>query len=197
MSSETHDLENVLEALDETAQEAEGKLTVGQTVDAFAQRSFGALLTMVSLIAALPIIGAIPGVSILTGTIVILIAAQYLIGRETPWLPDRLRKISVDPATLQNGIEKVKPYVARVDAVIKPRWTVLTEGPVARTSIAIASIALAIIFYPMAVIPGGVWLPALAVMALGLALVGRDGVLAAIGGALGLASIYAVYVVVA
>lgn len=179
---ETHDLEEVLDGLRESAEDAsDGKMTVGDTVDAFAARSFGALLTMVALVAAMPIIGAIPGVSILTGTIIVLVCLQFLAGRDAPWLPKRVRDISIDADKMTSAIETVRPYVAKVDRVIRPRLTFLTKGGAPQTIIAIASIFLAALFYPAAFIPGGVWVPSLAVLFLGLALVGNDGVLALIG----------------
>ena len=111
----THDLENVLEELQSAAENADGPLTVGDALNAFAHRSFGALLTLAGLVAALPVIGAIPGVSILTGALVILIAAQFLMGRETPWTPGWLRDFSVDAETMRKGAEKAKLASASCD----------------------------------------------------------------------------------
>lgn len=182
MANDTHDLENVLDGLQEAAEEAGDGITVGETVDAFAARSFGALLTMVALVAALPVIGAIPGVSIITGTIIILISLQYLVGRDAPWIPNRIREMSIGADKLKDAIDVTRPYAAKVDSVIRPRLTILTKGPVAGAAIAAAAIILALLFYPLALIPGGVWAPSLSIVALGLALLGNDGVLAVFGG---------------
>lgn len=181
--AETHDLENVLDDLAACADEADGALSLGRALDVFARRSFGALLTIIAVVAALPVIGAIPGVSILTGTLLILVAGQFLLGRGSPWIPQRLRDLSIAPEKMKKAVEIVKPYAGYVDAVIRPRLAYLTDQPAARAAIAVMSIFLALLFYPMAVIPGGVWVPALSVMALGLALVARDGLLAIIGAA--------------
>ena len=181
MATNSNDLENVLEDLDSVAEESSEKMSLGDAIDAFAHRSFGALLTLIGLVAALPIIGGIPGMSILTGTLVILIAVQFLIGRDSPWVPQRLRKLKIGADSMQKGVEAAKPYAAKVDSLIKPRLTVLTDNAAARTVIALASVALALAFYPMALVPWGVMIPALSVMALGLALMGRDGALAIVG----------------
>lgn len=188
-ASDTHDLENVLDALSDCAEEAGDALSVGRALDVFAERSFGALLTVIAAIAALPVIGAIPGVSILTGTLIILVAAQFLIGRKSPWIPRRLRALTIPPDKMKSAVETVKPYAGRVDDVIRPRLTALTRGAAAEAAIAVLSILLALLFYPAAVIPGGVWVPALSVMALGLALVARDGALAIVGAFGGIASL--------
>lgn len=179
--AETHDLENVLEELSDTIADSDDKPSVGDVIDAFAERSFGALVTLISLVAAMPVIGAIPGVSILTGSLIILVAGQYLIGRDTPWVPERLRNICIEAETMNGAIEKVRPYAASVDRWIQPRLSALISGRAARIAVALACVMLALLYYPAAVVPWGVMVPALSTLALGLALVGRDGLLALIG----------------
>ena len=182
-AAETHDLENTLDDLTDAARSADSELTVEDLLDAFAQRSFGALLTVAALVAALPLIGAIPGVSIVTGALILLISVQMLLGRRTPWTPQRLRRIPLDAETLEKAVEKTRPVAAWIDGLIKPRLAFLADGAAARTAIALASIGLAVLFFPLALIPGGVWPPSLAIVALGLALVANDGVLTLIGAA--------------
>ena len=182
MTSSPENLEDVLVKLEEAASSGEGNMTIGEMLDAFAERSFGALLTLIALLACIPVISAIPGFSILTGTLLILVALQYLFGRTSPWIPDKLRSFSVDRETMQTAVKRSRPYAAAVDRYIRPRWTFLAQASVMKSLIALSSIALAATFYPLALVPGGVTLPALSIAALGLALIGRDGVLAVIGG---------------
>ncbi len=181
MPQRTKDLENILEQIEDVAQDKERSVTIGDVIDLFSERSFGALLTMIAVLACIPIISAIPGFSILTGTLVILVAAQQLAGRDAPWVPKRLREIEMGSETLRNAVETSKPYAARVDRLIKPRLSFLVEGAAARLAFGALSIVLALMFYPLALVPGGVTAPAIAIAALGLALVGRDGALALIG----------------
>ncbi|MCI4660895.1 MAG: exopolysaccharide biosynthesis protein [Neomegalonema sp.] len=192
-TSKTHDLENILDDLDEKAQQQSDQLSVGTTLDAFAERSFGAMVTIIALVAALPLVGGIPGMSAITGALILLVAIQYLIGHDHIWVPQRLRDLSIKAETLRKAIEKTRPYAARVDAVIKPRLQVVVDGPIARSAIAVAAIALAITFFPMEVVPFGVMVPALSVLALGLALVGRDGVLALVGLGGAVLTLYTLY----
>lgn len=179
--ADTHDLERVLGDLGDAAREQDETISVGDALDAFATRSFGAILTVFALIAALPLVGAIPGVSIITGTMIILTAGQFLIGRETPWTPQRVRELSIDAETLEKAIRKSRPYAAAIDRWIRPRLSFLTDNRIARTAIALASLALAATFFPLAIVPGGVFAPALSILALGLAMLGRDGALALVG----------------
>jgi len=182
MSDEPQDLEDMLGRLQDAAEKGEGAMSVGEMLDVFDSRSFGALLTLIALLAMIPIVSAIPGFSILTGSLLILVAGQYLLGRPTPWIPEKLRSVSVGRETMCKAVAKSKPYAARIDQYLKPRLQPLTTNAVSRMLIALATIALALSFYPLALIPGGVTIPAVSIVALGLALVARDGVLALIGG---------------
>lgn len=181
MASDPRSLQDVFVVLDRSAADGKGNMTVGEMLDVFADRSFGALLTLIALLACIPVISAIPGFSILTGSLLILTAAQYLAGRRTPWFPERLRNFSVSRETLRRMIKASRPYAAWIDRWVRPRLTVLTKTAVTKTLIAIAVVLLAVSFYPLALIPGGVTPPALSIIALGLALIARDGVLALIG----------------
>lgn len=196
MAGETHDLENVLEDLKSTADSCDGEMTVGEALDAFSQRSFGAMLTVVALVAALPVIGAIPGVSILTGVLVMLIAVQFLFGRQTPWTPSWIRGLSVDADAMSQGAEKAMPYAARIDTVIRPRLQAITTSRFFHAGVAVASILIAFLFVPAAIVPFGVFAPALSVMALGLALLGNDGLLALVGLGGGVGSFALVFLLV-
>lgn len=178
--SEGHNLEGILDDLDEAA--GEGEVSVGDMVHAFEERSLGALLAVIGLVAALPVIGGIPGVSIVTGTLVLLAVAQAFFSEGGGiWIPSFLSERKVEADKVEKSVEKARPYAKRVDSWLKPRLEFLTGGRAQRVAIAVAAALLAITFYPMAVVPWGVTAPAIGVMALGLALVSRDGYLALVG----------------
>ena len=61
------------------------KLYLGELVDAFGERGFGALMLFLGLISAL--IGIIPGTTTVLGTPILLIALQLVIRRDQLWLP--------------------------------------------------------------------------------------------------------------
>ena len=59
------------------------------------RRSFGPLLLMAGLIMFLPVIGDIPGVPVMMGMLVLLVAGQLLFRREHIWLPQWLLQRSI------------------------------------------------------------------------------------------------------
>ncbi|MEL6747496.1 MAG: exopolysaccharide biosynthesis protein, partial [Pseudomonadota bacterium] len=86
--------QNLHEILDQLKEGTNGDtVSVDDLLHAFSTRSFGPLLLVPSLIALGPT-GAIPGMSIVMGSVIILVAGQMLISHDRPWLPERIRNFS-------------------------------------------------------------------------------------------------------
>ncbi|MEO1550423.1 MAG: exopolysaccharide biosynthesis protein [Pseudomonadota bacterium] len=168
--------------LDDLKDTGDGQsISLGSILDAFEQRSLGVLLTLFAAIAALPIIGGIPGMSsLVTGSFLIAIF-QSLFADGGLWAPERARNWKIDKDKVTSAVDKAKPVAKWIDKHLKKRWEGLIEGKIARWTIIACSILLALTFYPLALIPWGVQPPALAILAFGLALLGKDGFLALAG----------------
>lgn len=151
------------------------KVTLGELLDTVQTRSYGPLLLVPAMVAASPI-GAVPGMSVVTGTIIILVAVQLLGGRKYPWIPKRLRDFEFNRERLSATRKKLQPWLEWAERPIQTRMTRLVEPPVEQ-GIAVVCIALALLFYPLAVVPFGVFLPATAIMFFALSLSARDGLL--------------------
>ncbi|MEX2630480.1 MAG: exopolysaccharide biosynthesis protein [Tistlia sp.] len=164
-----HDL--VQQLVDNTEGE---KVEFGELLEAVGMQAFGPLLLVPSLIAALPVVGAIPGISIVTGSVVALIAVQVLFGRRKPWLPRKLTGFSFKREPLVKGVEWAEPKLRVIDRFIRPRRTYLVHGP-ARYAIALAAIFNALLFYPAALLPFAVTAPALTVAVLAVGVTTTDG----------------------
>lgn len=162
------------------------RVTLGELLEAVNSRGFGPMLLLPAAIALSPI-GAIPGMSMTTATIIILISAQMPF-RSQPWLPRRLREIEISRKRLESGAESSRPTARWIDHMVRRRWSLLAEGP-AKYVIAAVSILLALTFYPLELVPWGVAVPSSAVVLLALGLTARDGVLVAIGYTLALAAV--------
>lgn len=169
-----------------------GDVSVKDMISAIGQRAFGPLLLVFALIALSPI-GAIPGASAVLGAVIILIAVQVLFGRNSPWFPSRLTRISVDSGKVQESVNKIDPYLRKIDKFLRPRWRFMLAPPAPRI-VALLCIVLAALMYPLALVPWGVLAPALAITVLSVGLTSHDGIVLAVGsaiaaGALGL-SVY-------
>lgn len=174
---------------DEVLANAEGdEVAFGEAVATFRRQAYGPLLLAPSILALVPIVGAIPGVSILTATLIILIAAQMLVARDHPWLPARLRQVSLRRDQLERAVETMRPHLETMDRWTRPRLLFLSEPPF-YLLIPIVCIALALLMYPLALVPWGVTLPALALTILSVGLTIRDGYVLAAGYAVTVGSV--------
>ncbi|AFK55455.1 exopolysaccharide biosynthesis protein [Tistrella mobilis] len=184
-SGEPGNLDDLLDRLGEAGRnDQDGKVSVDDIWHTIGQRSFGPLLLVAGLVVMTPL-GGIPSVPTIFGVIVILIAGQLLLGRESFWLPGFLRRLRTDQGKLDKSIRVSRPVARFVDRLIKPRLTWLTRSPWNRV-IAGVSVALAAIMPPLELVPMGAAVPAAAITAFGLALVAHDGVLALIAFAISL-----------
>ncbi len=180
--SDSSDTKVLSDIIDQLENDTSGKeVSVGNVVEAFDDRSLGALCTVIGLIAATPIIGAIPGVSVISGVLIFLIAGQFVLGRTSPWLPPSLTKRSISRDELIKGTESARPYANWLDQYVKPRIQWLVGGIVQRRVIATGMCILALTMIPLALVPWGVLPPATAIVAFGVAMIGRDGFFAALG----------------
>ena len=185
-------LTDLLDSLAEDTRESEnGDTQLGDIVEAFEHRGFGALILAPALITLLPT-GMIPGVPAVCGAAIILLAGQVPFGRSHPWLPKKLRHLAISHDRLEDSVERARPYAQCVDRWIKPRLRSLTDRA-GQIGVALIAIVLSILLVPLELVPGAVAAPAAALVVLALALAVRDGVLLLIGlaaatGAIGLAA---------
>lgn len=180
---EEQSLEDVVGQL-EVAGEGE-RVSFSDLLGIFGQRSFGPLLLVPALIAVGPT-GAIPGMSFLTGAIIILVSGQLLLQRDQPWLPKRLTSVSFSRDKVAHAMTKAKPYLARIDRLLMPRLKFMLVPPAAQI-IALGAIMMALSMFPLALLPFAVAVPGTAVLLFGVSLVTRDGLIAILG--LGIAAI--------
>ncbi len=167
--------ESLTSVLEQLCESTDGEtVSFADIVQALDQRSYGPLLLVPALVAVAPT-GAIPGMSIVTGTIIFVIALQLLVGRSSPWLPDGLLNFSFSRDRLVQAIEKSRGYTKWFDKALHPRLIALTEFPSNRL-VAIACMALAVTMFPLALLPFAVAVPGTAIALLGLGLTARDGV---------------------
>lgn len=184
---------NNLEALLDQLSDVTGdndEVSVGEIQSAVGHRSFAPLLVVFGLIVLTPI-GGIPGVPTIFGVVVILLAGQILIGRKSLWIPSVITERSFGADKLGKGIDKIRPVASWIDKVLKPRLTVLTKGA-GVYGIAAACVLIALVLPPMELVPGAATLPAASIVLFALALMAHDGLLAALGYAALVGTIYLV-----
>lgn len=154
------------------------KVTLGEIIDTFGRRAFGALLFVLAIPNLLPLP---PGSSTILGAPLMLISPQMLIGFQTLWLPRFIDDRQMSRAELARAFGKLLPWLERIEQVSRPRL-VFMFGPVGDRLIGLICTLLS--FVLILPIPFGNLLPALTIAVLAFSMVQRDGLLALVGYAL-------------
>ena len=115
-------LSDILKGL---AQDKNPDLTLGDIVRALGERGFGALIL---LLAAPNIIPLPPGSSFIFGVPLVFITAQLMIKQNKVWLPQKLMNAKVGGGRLPYLLNRLVPYVVKVERLLKPRGTLLTSS---------------------------------------------------------------------
>ena len=153
------------------------KVTLSDILTLTGERVFGFLLVILSLPSALPV--PAPGYSIPFGIAMFFLAIQLVIGRDRPWLPDKLLQGSMKLETVQKFLNMGLPWVKRIENVTKPRIAYLcTSIPgkiILGCAIALMSVSM------MIPIPGTNTLPAIGIFVTAFGLLEDDGVICIAG----------------
>ncbi|MGF1510290.1 MAG: exopolysaccharide biosynthesis protein [Myxococcota bacterium] len=185
MSESVESLSGLLDRMIADSGEKE-ESAIEELLAPFAERAYGPLLLLPALLAVSPV-GAIPGMSVVTGLLIVLIAGQAAWGRQQPWLPQRLLRFSVPRGKLKKGVSKMRPWALRIDRVLQHRFTYMAHPSVFRLG-AVFCVVLAALFVPLAVVPMGVSIPGTAVVLFSLGWTARDGLVVMLAFVLSLAA---------
>jgi hypothetical protein len=168
----TQKLSDVIEGFGEDARPV---LTVGQMLEQFDSRAFGAMLLVFGLLNCLPLP---PGSSTILSLPILLLAPQIAWGSDVPWLPRPLVEHPLKRDDLRGLFRRLTPIVRRMELVTRPRLKILF-GPVGERLIGVVCTLLALVL--VLPIPLGNLAPGATVAVLALALLQRDGLLALLG----------------
>ncbi len=124
----------------------ESKVSLEDILVLAGERTFGFLFVIIALPSALPI--PAPGYSTPFGILLFVLAIQLILGGESPWFPKRMLKGSMKLEMAQGFVKKGIPWLERIEAITKPRYTgVCTSLPgrvILGVAIALMSISMMI-----------------------------------------------------
>lgn len=175
VASRQDPLENVLERAIADSDGKE-KVTIGELLDLFGDRSFGPLLSLLGLIVVLPPIGAIPVLPAVVGVAILLLSVQIVFGAEHVWMPGFIENRSIERDKLLTADDKAHPWLARIDRLITERLTWAT-GPISTRLAGVMTTLLGLALVPLELVPFAVALAGWPITLFGLALMARDGAL--------------------
>lgn len=163
------------EVLKDLASRPSPTISIGDVLNAFGDRAFGALMLLFAAPNVLPLP---PSMSAVLGAPLLFITAQLMLGRSTLWIPRFIceRSISRDFFALLTA--KLSPNLHRAERFLRPRLDLLL-CPLPERIVGAACLLLAIIlFLP---IPFGNIPPAFAIAAFALGILERDGLATLVG----------------
>lgn len=149
-------------------------LTLHQIRDRLDERAYGLLILILSIPCLVP---GLYGVPQAVGVIIILVAAQLLIGREEPWLPRRVLNLRARGRWLAAMADFAETRLGWIDRLSRPRLLVFATGAGERMAAAFMILATLTI-----VLPFTNTIPSIALALLSVGLIQRDG-LFVLGGA--------------
>lgn len=152
-------------------EEGPDRLSFSELATQLHARAWGGLLFIFAAINVLPLP---PGTSSFFALPILIVAAQMVFGRASPWFPARLDRRGVTKQELSRLISKMGWLETKVERIFKPRLAQLTS-PAATRVIGLVCFLLGLV----AAIPIPLFhvAPALAIVMFGLALIYRDGAL--------------------
>lgn len=179
MAEQATSLAEFLDQLGEVDSDEE-RVSFRSILDAVGNRSFGPILLTAGLITLAPVIGDIPGMPTLMGILVFLTAAQVLARRDTLWFPGWMLDRSVAREKLKKALKWFRKPARIMDRAMRPRLRALVQGPGAYL-IALFCLLIAAAMPPMELVPFTANGAGIVLVAFGLSLLVRDGLIALIG----------------
>ena len=160
------------------------RIAVADLLDALGDRAIAALLFVFALPNVLPMP---PGTSAILGAPLLFLAAQMAFNMKA-WLPALIANRSMARSDFMTMVQRVTPWLARAERLMKPRLTPLAVGAMESVVGAVCLLMSVAVFLP---IPMGNMLPALAICLLAMGILERDGlwVLAGFASAVGAAAL--------
>lgn len=166
------------------------RLTVQEVIETFGPRAYGPLLFLPAFFAVAPT-GGIPGVTVVAGALVILVAIQIPIGRGNLVMPARLRRLSLKRDAAERAIERARPLLRRIERVTRRRLTWLVSPPWVYVS-ALVCVALGAAMGLLEFIPFASAAPGAAVLSIAVGMIVCDGLAVLVGYGLASASAFLV-----
>ena len=160
-------------------QDTSGKVSVQDMLAEVGDRSYAPLVLLITVLLITPVSG-IPGVPTIGACLIVLITAQWLVGRKHLWLPEFLLRRSISAERLTKGIDWFKPAADWVDGHARKRFRVLTIPPMVLVT-KLVIIGVAVTWPVLEILPMVTSIGALALSLLAFGLMVRDGLWLAAG----------------
>lgn len=155
------------------------RVALGDVLAELGDRSFGWALLVFALLNLIPL----PlGFNMVTSLPVFLVAGQMAAGLDRLWLPERLTLATVDRRKLRRSVMKLKPIVRPIERMGARTWLRMLRRPSDRM-VGLALIVVTFVLWLPLPLTG--WFPAIAIFVIAVGLIEHDGLITAVGLAIG------------
>ncbi|KHA50278.1 exopolysaccharide biosynthesis protein [Sulfitobacter geojensis] len=166
---------SLMQLLDGVAHAARGDVvTLSDMLDEFGNRAVTPFILLVSLLLVSPLSG-IPGAPTTGAVVIIVLAAQALLGRGTIWLPEWVKRKSIAAKRVRKAVSWMRKPCAFIDRHSRARLRFLTQGLMRWVTLLICVI-LPMSWPPLEVLPFFSSFGALVIALLSFGLFTRDGI---------------------
>ncbi|OWU86786.1 exopolysaccharide biosynthesis protein exod [Oceanicola sp. 22II-s10i] len=170
-------LADILDKLESSARNE--SVSLGGALDEIGMRSYAPLLLVPSMILVSPLSG-IPGLPTIGASLIVLISAQKLMGRDHVWLPDWLKRRQIKGHRLKSAVNWLRRPAGWIDARTHQRLPMFVNSASnILTLLVIISICLVIPFLEILPMVTSLFATAISFFAIGL--LARDGLFTLIG----------------
>ena len=167
----------------------DGDKTLGGLTDVFQEKSFAILFVLLLGVSALPI--PTGGATHVFDVIAVLTAAQLIIGREHPWIPQRWMGLNLGGPKQQKFISALLKAIRWLERFSRPRMAWIFDHPLTNAAFGLVVIAFTAGAFFAPPFSGLDTLPALGVVLVSLGVLLEDVVIVAVGLVVGVAGIVA------
>jgi hypothetical protein len=164
-----------------------GTKTLGDLLDVFDEKSFAIALLVLMITPALPL--PTGGVTHVFELVSMLIALQMVIGRKNIWLPQRMRRHELGPATTGKAIPFIARRVRWFERFARPRLPRVLRQRAVLSALGLIVLVLTIGAFVAVPFTGLDTLPSLGVVVIALSLILEDSLVTVIGIVIGAAGI--------
>jgi hypothetical protein len=164
-----------------------GTKTLADLTEVFEEKSFAIALLLLMITAALPI--PTGGITHLFELVTMLLALEMIVGRRTIWLPQRLLRRELGPATTTKAIPFIARRVRWFERFARRRLARVLEQRIILSWIGLVVLLFTVAAFVAPPFSGLDTLPALGVVVIALSLILEDVVIPIVGTVIGLAGI--------
>ncbi|MEE4245632.1 MAG: exopolysaccharide biosynthesis protein [Kangiellaceae bacterium] len=158
------------EVLDDTLSElTTDTVTLRQISEQLGTRSYGAFIVFMSLPSF------VPGISIISGLLVLLFSLQMFLGIQKPWLPKFIAEFAINTSTLRKAMAYLRPKLIKFEDLIRPRFVFMSTGLAIRAMGAVIAFLSLMVLFPL---PFSNLVPSLALLILAIGMLQKDGLTA-------------------